>query len=213
MSSQEPKKGQEQTGLIVTMAGRPFSTAQAAGLVMGKKGLSPETHEIVQVQGGFAISQKNDLPPQQPSQVRISPTVESGAVEKSTLVAPAVEKVAEEKVFWGRFAPKSKESDSDTVVLSVNGEVVQMERDKLVPLPERYWDVARNGTYPQYKQLPGIPRKVVAKIRTYNFEIVREGTWAEFEAERKQGTTRTREAMEREQQMAEMANQANMAQV
>jgi hypothetical protein len=221
MKSQESQKDQER-GLIITTAGKPFQTIQSAGLVMRAKSLDPSTHEIVQVQGGYAIAPKGDIAPTAPRPSVAAavpgatgiPAAQVGVSAPATIVPmPAEPEIPAEKVWWGKFAPKSKESDTEAVVLAVGGDVIQAERDKLIPLPERYWDCARNGTYPQYRQLPGIPRKIVAKIRTYNFEIVREGTWAEFEAERKAGTKKTRDDMERDLLVAELAATASQAQV
>lgn len=217
MKSQEStQKDQEQKSkLIVTTAGKPFQSVQSAGLVMANKKLDPTRYEVVTVAGGFAIAPKGDMAPEV-RQMKPGTTIETGNEDPNAsadVVAPRITETPAEKVYWGKFAPKSKESDTDAVVLAVQGDVIQIERDKAVPLPERYWDCARNATYPQYKQLPGISRKIVAKIRLYNFEIIREGTWAEFEAERRAGTKKTREDMEREQQMNEAATTATMAQV
>lgn len=215
MKSQESTNKDREQKLIVTTAGKPFQSIQSAGLVMANKKLDPSRYEVVTVAGGFAIAPKGDIAPEA-RQMTPGTAIETGSEDPNAsgqVVAPAITEAPKEKVFWGKFAPKSKESDTDAVILSVQGDTIQVQRDKLVPLPERYWDCARNGTYSQYRQLPGISRKIVAQIRTYNFEIQREGTWAEFEAERLAGTKKTREDMEREQGIIEAATQAQMAQV
>lgn len=103
-----------------------------------------------------------------------------------------------EKYSRVKFNAKSRPDDEDNVVLAVNGEVLVIEREKEVVLPERYVDCARNAHYPQFRQLPGQPRKIVGKVLVYPFEILGVSTREEFLAQKKAGTDKLKAGLDKE---------------
>lgn len=109
---------------------------------------------------------------------------------------------APEKYFKGRFHAKSRPDDEDKVTLGVHndvsGEVLVIEREKDVVLPERFWDCARNAHYPQFRQLPGQPRKIVGKVLMFPFEILGESTREAFLAQKKEGTDKLKAGLDKE---------------
>jgi hypothetical protein len=122
---------------------------------------------------------------------RPPPTVQAGQAEE-----------APEKYFKGRFHAKSRPDDEDKVTLGVHndvsGEVLVIEREKDVVLPERFWDCARNAHYPQFRQLPGQPRKIVGKVLMFPFEILGESTREAFLAQKKEGTDKLKAGLDKE---------------
>lgn len=113
-------------------------------------------------------------------------------------VQKEVAKVAEkpkEKYFRMKFAAKSNPNDQDDVILSVNGESVVIERQKEVVLPERYKVCAENARSPQFRQMPNQTRKIVGEIVTFPFEVIGEGTEAEYMDMKRTGTKATRDAV------------------
>jgi len=116
--------------------------------------------------------------------------------------APVQQVEAPEKYFKGRFHAKSRPDDEDKVTLGVHndvsGEVLVIEREKDVVLPERFWDCARNAHYPQFRQLPGQPRKIVGKVLMFPFEILGESTREAFLAQKKEGTDKLKAGLDKE---------------
>lgn len=109
---------------------------------------------------------------------------------------PEKEVIQEEKYFKVKFHAKSKPDDEDNVILSVNGEVLVVGREKDVVLPERFVVCAENARYQQFRQLPNQPRKVVGEVLVYPFEKKGMGTKAEYLDMKKSGTKTTREKSE-----------------
>ena len=64
--------------------------------------------------------------------------------------------------FRGVWAAKSNPNDPDCVRLAVNGETITFQRSVECIVPEPYLVVAKNATYPKFKQEPGKGRKVAA---------------------------------------------------
>ena len=87
---------------------------------------------------------------------------------------------AKEKFHLVRFHVKRDANDTDDVVLSVQGNPLQIERDKEVIIPERYRVCADNARYPVYRQMPNEPRKIVGEVLVYPYSWVREATEAEY---------------------------------
>jgi hypothetical protein len=124
------------------------------------------------------------------------PTAQTQQVDRTSPVE------APEKYFKGRFHAKSRPDDEDKVTLGVHndvsGEVLVIEREKDVVLPERFWDCARNAHYPQFRQLPGQPRKIVGKVLMFPFEILGESTREAFLAQKKEGTDKLKAGLDKE---------------
>ena len=112
----------------------------------------------------------NDHPPTPPAPVAEAPE-SLGERQDAAL---------EEKCYRLRFHVKSGPNDDDNVILAVNGEVLILQRNKEVVLPERFVEVARNALEPQFRQLPNQERKFIGEVQTYPFDILGEATMAEF---------------------------------
>jgi hypothetical protein len=102
-----------------------------------------------------------------------------------------------EKYFKVRFHDKSNPEDQDNVELSVNGEVLVLQREKEVVLPERFLICAQNATYPVYKQLPGKQRKIQAWVKTFPFSNLGEADEKEFIRQKTEGNKKTKENIQR----------------
>lgn len=118
-----------------------------------------------------------------------------GAVEDVVQSAPEVPK---EKYYRMRFHAKSHPNDEDNVILSVNGETIVVERQKEVVLPERYKVCADNARSPQFRQLPNQTRKIVGEVMTFPFDLLGEGTEAEYMKMKSEGTKATRDSIAKE---------------
>lgn len=104
-------------------------------------------------------------------------------------------KIQKEKYYRMKFHAKSSPNDEDNVVLSVNGETVLIERQKEVVLPERYKVCAENARSPQFRQMPNQTRKIVGEVITFPFDLLGEGTEAEYLDMKRTGTQATRDAL------------------
>ena len=101
------------------------------------------------------------------------------------------EKKPKEKFYRVRFAAKSHPNDEDVVTLGVNGEMLVIQREQDVVIPERFLEVANHAIVPQYRQLPGLARKVVGKVQTYPYANLGEATESEFIRLRNEGNKAT----------------------
>jgi hypothetical protein len=113
--------------------------------------------------------------------------------QKDKKAAPA----PEERYFKVRFHAKSNPNDQDNVELSVNGETLVIQREQEVIIPERYVECARHATYLQFRQLPNQPRKVIGKVMIFPFDTLGEGSRADFLKQKREGTKKTKEHMEK----------------
>jgi len=98
---------------------------------------------------------------------------------------------------WVRFHIKSKPDDADDVILSVQGNVLVMQRDKKVPVPNRYIDLVQNAKCPQFRQMPNEDRKVIGEIRTYPYDDLGEATEKDYLEWKTDGTKASRDSLER----------------
>ncbi len=103
----------------------------------------------------------------------------------------------EEKYYRVRFNAKSNPNDTDDVQLSVNGETLQIQRDKDVVIPQRFLECADHTTYDQFRQLPNQPRKVVARLKTYPYNVIAPATKEEYVKQRADGTKKQKESIEK----------------
>jgi len=191
-NSQEPRNndGQELAGVILTASKEPFKTANTAQAELTRKNLK-DSHEVIPYGTGFAISPKGPKPENSGSDE--DPENNDGSGQPP----PAVKQPPKEKYFKVIFADKSSPNDTKDVVLSVNQEILHIQRGKEVVLPERYLECADHATYPQYRQEPNQPRKVVGHIMTYPYHKIGPGTEQEFLQMRRDGTLKNkREAMQ-----------------
>jgi hypothetical protein len=117
------------------------------------------------------------------------------STQEQTVKAKA-EKPAE-KYYRVRFHAKSDPNAQDNVELSVNGETLVIQREQEVVVPERYVECARHAMFSQFRQLPNQPRKVIGKVMIFPFDMLGEATEAEFRKQKKEGTKKTKEHLEK----------------
>ena len=96
-----------------------------------------------------------------------------------------------------RFHAKSNSEDPDDVVLSVNGETLNIQREQVVIIPSSFLEVADHGTWTKFIQLPNQPRKLAGKIKTYPYDLIGTGTREEFLKQRQEGTKKVKEHVRR----------------
>lgn len=101
-----------------------------------------------------------------------------------------------ERYFRVRFHAKSNANDPNDVHLAVNGETLCIKREKEVIIPERFVECANHAVYPQFQQLPGKSRKIVAHVKTFPFDNLGEASEEEFLEMRSSGTQRVRHDLE-----------------
>jgi len=193
--SQEDTKPQGQPKVILSNAGEPFKTEPAAKSARAARGLDPNDWDV-RPHGdgiGFAIFRKvyaGEPPPQ--DQGTVTPVGPTREEPKATGDASDTE-----KYFWVRFQDKRTKEDPDDVELGVNGEVLQIQRDKWVILPERFLECAKNAKYPHWVQEPGRPRKKAGTILLWPHDVKDEpATREQYLAMKAQGTKHARAAQE-----------------
>lgn len=166
--------------VILAADNRPFPSQKAAAKHADATKLDPEVYAIIPQDDGFVLARKDSGIYQTFAKLgddRKAPPVQSGK--------------SGERYYWVRFHAKSNPSDTAHVELSVNCETLIMQRERDVVLPERFVRHCQTCRYPDERQVPGQPRKVVGWIQTYPFSILREGTYDEFKRQRKEGTEKT----------------------
>ena len=169
MTSQEAVKAQEQLNYIYASGGAPYKSKAGAKKGLTLLGLNPSNYEIVEVLN-----------------------------EEEEVVGYAAKPIEpEEEYWWVMFQAKGHPNDPDQVNLSVEGEVLKIQRQKEVCLPQRFLECADHATYAQYRIAPNKPRKVVANVTLFPYTKLRPGTKEEFETQRRVGTEKTLEYLEK----------------
>lgn len=172
--------------------------AEAKGL-RGEDPVAEEPHALYPQQNTSIDTAPREPSGEKPEEADAGKVIAEDELARRKIAAgsaPAQEAVPAEKYFRVHFHAKQSATESDDVVLSVNGEVLVCQREQDVVLPQRYLECASHAVHPQYKQLPGEPRKVVARIRLYPFDNKGEATRQEFIEQRDAGTKKTREMIE-----------------
>jgi hypothetical protein len=95
-----------------------------------------------------------------------------------------------------RFHAKGQPNDPELVVLSVNGECLQIQREQEVVLPRRFMEAADHATYKHFSHQPGQDRKVDYSVAKYPYTILGEATQADFTRMRRSGTLANRRNMQ-----------------
>lgn len=152
----------ESRSIILAKDGKPFGTENAANLVMNQKGFTFETHEIIAYSGGFAIKDKR------------SPAKEADASKDSSSTQ------SKPRFFKVRFQEKGDSNQPDDVQLGANGDLLILKRGEPVVIPEVFVNVARDARHLEYDYTPGAARKHPVQIIKYPFDILGEGTEAEY---------------------------------
>jgi hypothetical protein len=127
MTSQEAGvKAQEQLGYVYASGGAPYKNKPGARRGLELKGLNPANYEIIEVLN-----------------------------EEEEVVGYAAKPIeAEEEYWWVKFQAKGHPNDEDQVNLSVEGEVLKIQREKEVCLPQRFLECADHATYDQFRIAP-----------------------------------------------------------
>lgn len=171
VESQEAVKAPEQHNLpgnlIFTATGEPFKTDTAARATMTKLRLNTGTHRIIVAGTGYAIQR-----PESGQDISIPKYIET--------------------YFRVKFNAKSHVNETEDVMLSVNGEVLVIRREREVIVPQRFLECADHATYPHFQQLPNKPRKVIGQIKTFPYTKLGEATKREYETQRNAGTKQSK---------------------
>lgn len=100
--------------------------------------------------------------------------------------------------FWRvSFQAKASPNDQEDVHLTVNGETLIIAREREVVIPDRYRECADHATYPQFRQLPNQPRKIIGRIKVFPYDLKGEATEAEYLEQKRSGTKKTKEIINR----------------
>ncbi len=182
MSDSQEVNETQPSNIIFASNDEPFKTRAAAKAAMSKQGFHDEEWEVIELTAapskedpwgmksdGFAIRKRK--------------TRKLGEVDA--------------EYYWVRFSAKSNPNDTDDVILSVNGETLLIRREKDVIIPKRFKECADHAKYPQYRQLPGMPRKVVAWVQFYPYQMLNPATESEFEEMKRLGNKTTAEAIKK----------------
>ncbi len=115
--------------------------------------------------------------------------------EEGFIIVPKSETV-KERYFKVVFGHKTSPSDDEDVTLTVNGETLVIARGKDVIIPTRFKECADHTQYPQFRQLPNQPRKIVGHILTFPYSLLGEASAREYFTQLKEGNKKTKEALE-----------------
>ncbi len=83
-----------------------------------------------------------------------------------------------------RFHERSSSNDPKDVEFAVNGDVLQMQRNKELIIPNAYREVADHAVRDKYEQVDG-QVKAVGKIRAYTYDFLGTATEKEYLEQRK----------------------------
>ncbi len=101
-------------------------------------------------------------------------------------------------LYWRvKFQAKASPNDTPDVVLVVNGDTLICKREVETIIPDRYKECADNGTYQQWEQKPGETRKVIARIKIYNYDLIGPASEKEYFDFLNKGTKHTKEIIEK----------------
>jgi hypothetical protein len=98
------------------------------------------------------------------------------------------------ETYWKvRFNAKAVESETDDVILIVNGETLIMQRDKEIIIPGRFKECADHAEIPRFRQLPNAPRKVMSPIKVYPYSIIGKSTKKEYDIQKNRGDKQSKQ--------------------
>ena len=168
--------------LIYDSKGEPFKTEGGAKKAMTAKGISAKEWEITAITGV------------------ITPEDPYGETPVGWVIRKRRPKraIPEAEFYRVRFSPKSSADQDDDVILSVNGETLIIKRDVETIIPRRFRECADHARYPKYVQLPDQPRKIVAWVQFFPYQMIAPSTEAEYKEMRAEGTRVTKDRIQRE---------------
>jgi len=182
-------------------SGQPYITEQAATLARKSKNLE-DTHEVVTVEGGFALKSKatSERPATKDKKAVVSkrvigiPPDFAGELPEWSIVDVPTDK-CREAYRRVKFHDKRHEYEQNRVRLCCNGEVLDIGRGKVVTLPGRFLEIARNATIQRFEQKPGEGRKVYTPIQEFPFDDLGPGKPDDYVEQRRQGTEQVKKEM------------------
>lgn len=92
------------------------------------------------------------------------------------------------KYWLVKFNARASTAETEDVELSVNGEVLIMQRSEWVIIPDRFKECADHTLIPRFKQLPNKPRKELAPVLLYPYTEKREASEEEYLLMKQKGT-------------------------
>jgi hypothetical protein len=168
--------------LIYDSKNNPFKTEGGAKKAMTAKGLSPKEYEPVAITG------------------TITPEDPFGEANMGWVIRKKrpKTKIPDAEFYRVRFSPKSSADQDDDVMLTVNGESLIIQRDVETIIPKRFRECADHARFPKYMQLPDQPRKIVAWVQFFPYQIIGPSTKEEYLEMREEGTRVTHDRIARE---------------
>jgi len=94
-------------------------------------------------------------------------------------------------VFQEKYTP----GQPDEVMLSVNGEVLIIQRGVETIVPKKHLEVADHSLERKFSQSPDQPRKFAGMVKRYQYTYLGPATKKEYDAMKKLGTEKTRDSM------------------
>jgi hypothetical protein len=165
---------------------KPFANEASVSRAIRQRGLDEALYTIKPHQDGFvAVLKSFD-----------TTALPAPAAVVSAVPPPPAAAIDINKYYRVKFQQKSDANQPDEVILSVNGEVLQITRNVEVIIPYRFKEAADNGVTPQFKQLPGQTRKQIGEVRTFPYDLLGEATEQEFLRLKEEGTRLTRQSVE-----------------
>ena len=171
--------------VILAEDGSPFTSKAKAAKKADELRLDAKVYAIIKQDGGWAIVRRES------ATFQAAAALENEA-EGANAADRAGEKPKAERHFTVRFHARQNSSEPLNVEGCVNQEILVMQREVDVILPERFVRHFALCRYPDERQLPGQPRKVVGWIQTYPFTVIGETTKEAFLKQRREGTEKTR---------------------
>ena len=165
--------------------GKPWETIEQAQRAFANMNLDPDVWNIVDMQDGFVIEKA----------VATLRRMQEAVVEDR--VDHRLQSYANEEYFWVMFAARQHANDSENVELSHNGDRITVQREKLVPLPQRFLHVADCAVQRVFAptERGTTPYKVAGVIRRRPYRKEGPATRADFEKYLREGGEITKSAI------------------
>ncbi len=161
---------------------RPYPSPAEAMKGLATRGLSENDYEVLPEGNGWVIA-------------LIEGPLDMAAEAKEPEPEPTP--IPEEEYWFGQFHGKASENDTEDIYLTVNAECVIVQRNKVVCLPERYWECARNAIQRVPKRKVGADgRMIIDEITRFPHSRTHQGTKADFDKMFKAGTIRNAQVNE-----------------
>lgn len=169
---QDTGEGTAHGDLILSNAGQPFKTENAAKAALKGKQLSDQDyHVMAHPKGGYAIAKREQAPTALASPPPAAPS--STSTSSGTVPPPApptASATASPTHRWVRFHEKSDPNANDDVELGFQGDVVQAERGKWVVVPVTHLHVADDAIQDDWDIRPQQDRQILARTKAYPYD-------------------------------------------